>query len=34
MPITEQIHAVLNEGKAPQQAIHELMTRTSKSELA
>jgi glycerol-3-phosphate dehydrogenase (NAD(P)+) len=34
MPITEQIHAVLNEGKPPRQAIHELMTRSSKSELA
>jgi glycerol-3-phosphate dehydrogenase (NAD(P)+) len=34
MPITEQIHAVLNEGKSPRDAIHELMTRSSKSELA
>jgi len=34
MPITEQIYAVLNEGKSPREAIHELMTRSSKSELA
>lgn len=34
MPITEQINAVLHEGKAPRDAIHELMTRSSKSELA
>jgi glycerol-3-phosphate dehydrogenase (NAD(P)+) len=34
MPITEQIHAVLKEGKAPSGAIRELMTRSSKSELA
>ena len=33
MPITEQMHAILNEGKSPRNAIHELMTRTSKSEL-
>jgi glycerol-3-phosphate dehydrogenase (NAD(P)+) len=33
MPITEQIHAVLNQGKPPREAIHELMTRSSKSEL-
>lgn len=32
MPITEQIHAILNEGKSPRDAIHELMTRSSKSE--
>lgn len=32
MPITEQIHAVLNRGKAPRDAIQELMTRSSKSE--
>jgi glycerol-3-phosphate dehydrogenase (NAD(P)+) len=32
MPITEQMHAVLNEGKAPKEAIHELMTRSFKSE--
>jgi glycerol-3-phosphate dehydrogenase (NAD(P)+) len=33
MPITEQMHAVLNENKSPRDAIHELMTRTFKSEL-
>lgn len=32
MPITEQIHAVLYEHKPPEQAIHELMTRTTRSE--
>jgi glycerol-3-phosphate dehydrogenase (NAD(P)+) len=32
MPITEQIHAILYENKAPRAAIHELMTRTAKSE--
>jgi glycerol-3-phosphate dehydrogenase (NAD(P)+) len=32
MPITEQMHAILHEGKAPREAIHELMTRSSKSE--
>jgi glycerol-3-phosphate dehydrogenase (NAD(P)+) len=32
MPITEQIHAILNQGKPPRDAIHELMTRSSKSE--
>jgi glycerol-3-phosphate dehydrogenase (NAD(P)+) len=34
MPITEQIYAVLNQGKSPREAIHQLMTRSSKSELA
>ncbi|HJT69479.1 MAG TPA: NAD(P)H-dependent glycerol-3-phosphate dehydrogenase [Terriglobales bacterium] len=33
MPITEQMHAVLNEGKSPHQAIQTLMTRTSKREV-
>jgi glycerol-3-phosphate dehydrogenase (NAD(P)+) len=33
MPITEQMHAVLNQNKSPRDAIHELMTRTFKSEL-
>ena len=33
MPITEQMHAILNEGKPPRDAIQELMTRSSKSEL-
>ncbi len=32
MPITEQMHLILHEGKAPRQAIYELMTRSSKSE--
>jgi glycerol-3-phosphate dehydrogenase (NAD(P)+) len=32
MPITEQMHAVLNEGKSPRDAIQALMTRTSKRE--
>lgn len=33
MPITEQMHAILNQGKAPRDAIHELMTRSSRSEI-
>jgi glycerol-3-phosphate dehydrogenase (NAD(P)+) len=33
MPITEQMFAILEEGKAPQQAIEELMTRAAKSEV-
>jgi glycerol-3-phosphate dehydrogenase (NAD(P)+) len=32
MPITEQMFAILHEGKAPREAIHDLMTRSSKSE--
>jgi len=32
MPITQQMHAILHEGKAPADAIHELMTRSAKSE--
>lgn len=32
MPITQQVYAILHEGKAPQDAIRELMTRTAKSE--
>jgi glycerol-3-phosphate dehydrogenase (NAD(P)+) len=32
MPITEQMHAVLNEGKSPRDAIQTLMTRSSKRE--
>jgi glycerol-3-phosphate dehydrogenase (NAD(P)+) len=32
MPITEQMHAVLNHGKSPRDAIQTLMTRTSKRE--
>jgi glycerol-3-phosphate dehydrogenase (NAD(P)+) len=33
MPITGQMHAILNQGKSPRDAIHELMTRSSKSEI-
>ena len=33
MPITEQMFAILEQGKAPQQAIEELMSRTAKSEI-
>jgi len=32
MPITEQMHAILHRGKAPRDAIYELMTRSGKSE--
>jgi len=32
MPITEQMHAILHQGKSPREAIQELMTRTGKSE--
>jgi glycerol-3-phosphate dehydrogenase (NAD(P)+) len=32
MPITEQMHAILHHGKAPREAIQELMARSSKSE--
>lgn len=32
MPITEQMHAILENGKPPQQAIEELMARAAKSE--
>ncbi|HET8825413.1 MAG TPA: NAD(P)H-dependent glycerol-3-phosphate dehydrogenase [Terriglobales bacterium] len=32
MPITEQMHAVLNQGKSPRDAIQSLMNRTSKRE--
>lgn len=34
MPITEQMYAVLHKGKSPREAIHELMTRSAKSEIA
>ncbi|HEV2732593.1 MAG TPA: NAD(P)H-dependent glycerol-3-phosphate dehydrogenase [Terriglobales bacterium] len=34
MPITEQMNAILHESKSPRDAIHELMTRTAKSEVA
>lgn len=33
MPITEQMYAILEDGKAPQQAIEELMTRAAKREI-
>ncbi len=33
MPITERMHAILHEGKSPREAIAELMTRSSKSEM-
>ena len=33
MPITEQIFAILEEGKSPQQAIEDLMTRAARSEV-
>ena len=33
MPITEQMHAILEEGKSPQVAIRDLMARPSTSEL-
>ena len=32
MPITEQMHAILHEGKSPKEALQELMARTGKSE--
>ena len=32
MPITEQMHAILHEGKSPREAIQELMSRSGKSE--
>src|ERR1700752_5132524 len=32
MPITEQMHAILHDGKSPKEAIQELMKRTGKSE--
>ena len=33
MPITQQMHAILHEGKAPREAIRELMTRSAKREV-
>lgn len=33
MPITEQMHAILHEDKSPQEAIRDLMSRPSTSEL-
>ncbi len=32
MPITEQMHAILHQGKLPREAIQELMSRSGKSE--
>jgi glycerol-3-phosphate dehydrogenase (NAD(P)+) len=32
IPITQQMHAILYQGKAPREAIYELMTRSGKSE--
>jgi len=32
MPITEQMHAILHQGKSPREAIRELMARSGKSE--
>jgi glycerol-3-phosphate dehydrogenase (NAD(P)+) len=32
MPITEQMYAILHQGKAPREAISDLMTRSGKSE--
>ncbi len=33
MPITEQMHAILHDGKSPREAIQVLMSRTGKSEI-
>jgi glycerol-3-phosphate dehydrogenase (NAD(P)+) len=33
MPITEKMHVILHAGKSPREAIHELMTRSAKSEV-
>lgn len=33
MPITQQVHAILQQGKSPRDAIHELMTRRATSEI-
>lgn len=33
MPITEQMHAILREGKPPKDAIRDLMARSAKSEI-
>jgi glycerol-3-phosphate dehydrogenase (NAD(P)+) len=32
MPITAQMHAILHQGRSPQEALQELMTRSGKSE--
>jgi len=34
MPISEQMYAILHNGKSPREAIHDLMTRSGKSEAA
>jgi glycerol-3-phosphate dehydrogenase (NAD(P)+) len=34
MPIAEQMHAILHEGKSPRDAMRDLMARTGKSEVA
>jgi len=34
MPIAEQMLAILHDGKSPREAMHELMTRSAKSETA
>jgi glycerol-3-phosphate dehydrogenase (NAD(P)+) len=34
MPITEQMHAILHQGKSPREAIQQLMARTGKSEVS
>jgi glycerol-3-phosphate dehydrogenase (NAD(P)+) len=34
MPIAEQMHTILHDGKSPRDAMHELMTRSAKSETA
>ncbi len=33
MPIAEKMHAILHDGKSPREAIHELMTRSARSEM-
>jgi len=32
LPISEQMHAILHQGKAPKDAIRELMTRPGRDE--
>jgi glycerol-3-phosphate dehydrogenase (NAD(P)+) len=34
MPISEQMHAILHDGKSPRDAIHDLMTRSTRSEIS
>ena len=33
MPISEQMYAILENGKSPHQAIEDLMTRAARSEI-